>query len=103
MREAGAGGSQDTREDRMALEAHLTEPQPHSPEKDQGPSRPSDAEATPAQAVEMTMQALKSAWAISKQRKVMGKPKPVPNADGWQIYWVKRSNSPVLDSQFSAL
>merc|ERR1719424_1697278 len=39
------------------------------------------------------MQALMSAWAVSKQQKVMGKPKPVPNADGWQIYWVKRTNS----------
>ena len=39
------------------------------------------------------MQALVSAWAVSRQQKVMGKPKPVPNADGWQIYWVKRGNS----------
>ena len=84
----------------MEVEAHAAEPQPHSPEKDQEPPRPAYAEATPAQAVEMTMQALKSAWAVSKQRKVMGKPKPVPNADGWQIYWVKRSNSSNGDNYF---
>ena len=95
-RRAGAGDARD----RMEVEAHSTEPQPHSPEKDQELPRPVDAEATPAQAVEMTMQALKSAWAVSKQRKVMGKPKPVPNADGWQIYWVKRSNSSNGDNYF---
>ena len=67
-------------------------------EQDPGPPADADdpdgsADATPANAVEMTMKALISAWAVSKQQKVMGKPKPVPNADGWQIYWVKRGNS----------
>ena len=71
------------------------DPEPPSPEQDQEPPSPADAEAeaTPASAVETIMQALMSAWAVSKQQKVMGKPKPVPNADGWQIYWVKRTNS----------
>ena len=88
----------------MEAEMHSTEqdpgpadadPEPPSPEQDQEPPSPADAEAeaTPASAVETIMQALMSAWAVSKQQKVMGKPKPVPNADGWQIYWVKRTNS----------
>ena len=52
-----------------------------------------DADTTPADAVELAMQPLIAAWAASKQQKVMGKPKPVPDATTWQIYWVKRTNS----------
>ena len=54
---------------------------------------PTDEAPAEADFKEQIMQALTQAWKASRQRKVQEKPRPVPDADGWQIYWIKRGNS----------
>lgn len=41
---------------------------------------------------ESLVKTLTAAWQQSNKRKIQGPPKPIPGADGWMLYWVKRSN-----------